>query len=565
MNRSGLAMPEVNARRKLRVGVLVDALTVPAWAGALLREIARSDCAEIALVVVNAATHARRSVLGKLWRHRHLLLYLGYTAIDRKLFPVAPDAFEPTDAGSLLAGVPQLSVMPVEKKFSDVFPKEAVGAIRGANLDVIVRLGFRILRGDILTAARCGVWSYHHGDGERYRGGPPGFWEVMESNPVTGSMLQILTEDLDNGLVLASSHAGTDPTSVRRNTNGYFWKTAALIPRKLAELHRLGSDEFLRRVRAANETPKGYSHPLYRPPTNAQFIGPLLRHCARAVTRKMSNLVFRDRWELRYRHGDGVQTSMRQFKTLPMSRGRFWADPHLVRHDGRDYLFFEEYPFRTRKGHISVVVLDEKGNPGRAEIVLERPYHLSYPHVFRVGDDHYMTPETIGNRTVELYKCREFPNKWELCATLMRDVDAVDPTPFFRDGRWWLFVSMAAVLGASPWDELFLFHAPELTSNRWEPHPLNPIVSDVRRARPAGRLFEYRGHLYRPSQDCSKRYGYGLRLNRVTELTPDSYAEEEVAFLEPLWERGLRGIHSISWSENLTVVDVERKRFRWFA
>jgi hypothetical protein len=147
----------------------------------------------------------------------------------------------------------------------------------------------------------------------------------------------------------------------------------------------------------------------------------------------------------------------------------------------------------------------------------------------------------------------------------MHDVDAVDPTPFFHNGRWWLFVGMAEVPGASPWDELFLFHSPELVSDQWEPHPLNPIVSDVRRARPAGRIFEYRGRLYRPSQDCSKRYGYGLRLNQITTLTPDKYAEEEVAFLEPLSERGLQGIHSISWHDDLTVIDVERKRCRWFA
>lgn len=556
-------MSEPSAR-KLRVGVLLDSLTVPAWASTLIRQIVGSDCAEIVLVAVNAAEHSRRSAIGKLWRHRHLLLYLGYTALDRKLFPVTPDAFEPTDVAPLLADVPQLPVVPVEKKFSDVFSDEAVEAIRGADLDVIIRLGFRILRGEILTAARCGVWSYHHGDASRYRGGPPGFWEVMEGNPVTGSTLQILTEDLDDGLVLATSYAGTDPTSVRRNTNGYFWKTAALIPRKLTELHRLGTDEFLRQVRAKNDVPKGYSRPLYRPPTNAQFVGPLVRHCARAVARKATNFMFRDRWELRYRRGSGVQTSLRQFKTVSMPRGRFWADPHLIRHDGRDYVFFEEYPDSTRLGRISVIALDEKGNPGPAEVVLECPYHLSYPHVFRAGDDYYMTPETLGNRTIELYKCREFPNKWELCATLMRDVEAVDPTPFFRDGRWWLFVGMAAVPGGSPWDELFLFHSPELTSDRWEPHPLNPIVSDVRRARPAGPLFEYHGHLYRPSQDCSKRYGYGLRLSRVTALTTDRYAEEEEAFLEPLWERGLRGIHSITWSGDLTVVDVERKRFRWF-
>ena len=54
------------------------------------------------------------------------------------------------------------------------------------------------LRGEI---ARHGVWSYHHGDNRFYRGGPPGFWEVMEDQPVieyylrTGSTLPMRVSD----------------------------------------------------------------------------------------------------------------------------------------------------------------------------------------------------------------------------------------------------------------------------------------------------------------------------------------------------------------------------------
>ncbi len=39
------------------------------------------------------------------------------------------------------------------------------------------------------------------------RGGPAGFWEVMNDQPTTGSMLQVLNEELDNGRVIYRSHA----------------------------------------------------------------------------------------------------------------------------------------------------------------------------------------------------------------------------------------------------------------------------------------------------------------------------------------------------------------------
>ena len=53
-----------------------------------------------------------------------------------------------------------------------------------------------------MTTAKYGVISLHHGDNRFYRGRPPGFWEVLHRNPRTGFIIQILNEELDNGLVL---------------------------------------------------------------------------------------------------------------------------------------------------------------------------------------------------------------------------------------------------------------------------------------------------------------------------------------------------------------------------
>ena len=56
----------------------------------------------------------------------------------------------------------------------------------------------------VIAARRCasGVWSYHHGDNRVNRGGPAGFWEVFEQWDVTGSILQVLSEELDAGKTL---------------------------------------------------------------------------------------------------------------------------------------------------------------------------------------------------------------------------------------------------------------------------------------------------------------------------------------------------------------------------
>ena len=71
--------------------------------------------------------------------------------------------------------------------------------------------------------------------------------------------------------------------------------------------------------------------------------------------------------------------------------------------------------------------------------------------------------------------------------------------------------------GGSTWDELFLFVA-DTPIGPWAPHPMNPIVSDVRCARPGGALFRRDGVLYRPGRIATKRYGHSLAVMEVTEL-----------------------------------------------
>jgi hypothetical protein len=116
--------------------------------------------------------------------------------------------------------------------------------------------------------------------------------------------------------------------------------------------------------------------------------------------------------------------------------------------------------------------------------------------------------------------------------------------------------------GAEVHDELHLFSAPTLLGE-WTPHRRNPVKSDVRSARPAGRLFIQGGKLYRPSQICAPLYGYGIALNRVTRLDDDAFGEEEERRIVPAPASGLLGLHTINRAGDLSVIDAFGRRPRF--
>ncbi|NQY09674.1 MAG: hypothetical protein HRT71_09195 [Flavobacteriales bacterium] len=77
--------------------------------------------------------------------------------------------------------------------------------------------------------------------------------------------------------------------------------------------------------------------------------------------------------------------------------------------------------------------------------ILEKDYHLSYPFVFEGDGTYYVIPEGKVNNNIELYKCLQFPFKWELEKVIMDDIAAIDTTVHFENGKYWLFTSVIPI------------------------------------------------------------------------------------------------------------------------
>jgi hypothetical protein len=557
------------SRGRLRVGLLVDSRMQPAWVVEAVRQIIRDGIAEIVCVVVNEAGESpvprKLPALQRVARwieNRDVLAYAAYQRFDARRYPPARDPEAPEDLTPVIGEPLVIPVMPRMTKFCDYFPDDVVARIRAQELDVLLRFGFRILKGEALESARYGVWSFHHGDNTINRGGPAGFWEVMEGHRATGAVLQRLTEQLDAGHVIARSYAATETLSFRRNRGKFYWIAAQLLPQALRRLRDEGPERIEQPARW-----EAYSQRLYVAPTGGEVVRLFLRLAKRLVVRKWIAVTEREQWIVAYRFTKGVPESndapdgvMYRFQELQPPKDRIWADPFPAVHEGKHYLFYEEKPYGTH-AHLCVAELDEKGRPGAHRIVLQQPYHLSYPHVFRWNGGWYMVPETYQQRRVELYRADAFPDGWTLQATLLEDVEAVDPTIFEHDGRWWLCFA-SSVRGTYEASALHFHHAPS-PLGPWEPHRNNPVKVDVRSARPAGRVFHHEGRLYRPAQDGSPRYGTAIVVHELLELTPATFREEEVTRISPTWRKGLTGTHTINAAGGLTAIDARQRRSRF--
>jgi hypothetical protein len=204
-------------------------------------------------------------------------------------------------------------------------------------------------------------------------------------------------------------------------------------------------------------------------------------------------------------------------------QAEFVADPFLVEDSSGWYLFFEIYNTETEQGDIAVATSKNTRKWKYDRIVLDEPFHLSYPYVFSWQGDYYLIPESNEANSVRLYKAVDFPHQWSFVGSLIDGQDFVDPSIVRFNGKWWIFVS-----SVSERDRLQLYYADDLMGP-WTEHPMSPIVTnDENMARPGGRVLVYGGQVFRFQQALDPTWNHQVWAFEVTELTPTGYQEEQL-------------------------------------
>lgn len=543
----------------LRIGILANGLSaLEAWELSLLARLAEEESLELAALIVDGrdATPRKPQWGPGPWLFRKI------AALDERLFlkgrGSAPDGIR-----ERIAALPTLSVAPRRDGRKDIFGKDDADAVRELGLDVLLQLGFGEIEGDLLAAVPFAIWSVFPGDDREESTGQPGFRCLREGAALAPVTLLVNIGGPDAVRVVARARFDRQASYAKMRAL-MLEKSAALV---LREFKRLA---FTRRLRLEG-TAEAYLW-CYRSPGLLATLGYCLQ-LALAVADKLFNRLV---WRLGLRtlvwapfigrlpeDLRALPTALRAAREITPKRGQYWADPFLFRSDSGLYLFFENFSYSAQRGRISVGRIEEEGFEFIGD-ALVRDHHLSYPFLFQEAGEIYMIPETHETRRIEVWRCAEFPLRWELAACALEGTSVVDSTLFKKDDTWWLFCNIAPDSFADHTSELHVFRADGPLLQNLVPHRLNPVIVDSASARNGGRVFERGGKLFRASQNNSYGiYGYGLNLMEITALTLETYREDAFLQLEPDFRKGIVACHHFDLNGEDFVVD-GRKRFAGF-
>ncbi len=534
---------------KLRFGVMVPSHTLAWWQAETLRRVMGSGLAEPALVIVDRSsmTSAKRR-----WNA------LGWRAFNRLVVRDKVSAAWTEPWADLLASVPQM-VPTIEQagKYAQRFAGPDVEKIKSFDLDFILRFGFNIIRGDVLSAARHGVWSYHHGDLFVARGQPACFWELYRDEPVVGITLQRLTDVLDGGCVLAQRHVAAIRHSYPATRDTVLRAGVGMVEQACRRLTN-------ERLARPPTSPSATTAPIDRTPTNGTVVSFALKCLWRFCQNAIDNLVVQDQWNVGLSSASAADVLAGRIghpRWLPdLPRGEFLADPFAVRTATGLCILAEHLADTDGVGRIRQLDVSANGEVRSVREPFRLPAHVSYPYMVRHEDRYLCVPEMAGTGEVAVYDTDGEMKTWTRVGTILSNIRLLDPTLFRFEGRWWL---MGVIREQGRADQLMAWYASD-PLGRWRPHADNPLKMDPRSTRPAGTPFVQQGVLYRPAQDCSRTYGGAVVINRVRQLTPERFAEEPIARIQcaESWPYR-RGLHTLSQVDDHTfAIDAKRRIIR---
>ena len=514
----------------MRIAILCNGATVSAWQLEAIRRIAGDH--ELYILTGGVGQAAKR-------KPAHALYYaLNMVTIRNRL--TAPVPF-PTPEFTVRE---TLGFQESYERGWAVLPGEVAEWLREHSIDVVLKFGLGLLR--VPDDFPVPILSYHHGDPRAYRGRPAGFYEIADGTAFHGQIVQILSNKLDGGAVVAFAQSRVEAHSYKQTLLNAYRLSPYLLPKAIEA------------IRTGEVLPIGSEGRNYRLPSNltvAQFV-------VRGTLRKVRRLAYGAFIEKRWSVATARTRATEPLESVREASGKRanWSVPAIT----PGYSFFADPFFHSASDDVLVEAMNRRSGKGElvrlrgehAETVEGFDGHLSYPQSISHQGQLYVVPEIAGWSRPGIYRLDG--QQAQRVADLDLDEESVvDPTLFEHEGRIYLFGNRrtdgANVLHLWSADDLF---------GCFEPHPASPIRVGARGSRMAGEIVVANGTITRLGQDFRRQYGDGILAFRIETLTRDDYRETllgEAAF------DGVEGPHTVNARDGVLLFDFYREKFSPFA
>ena len=533
--------PELN--QAFKFGLLLNSPIVETWQAETIQLLLKEGH-QLEVVVLNIEEQVKKT----------FFQYIKDYPYNRFLFRIwnrfifRPKSKKSVDISHIIENAATLKVIPLKKSVASYFSEHDVDEVKSYKLDFLLRFGFNILRGDILNAAKFGVWSFHHDDEQEYRGSPPGFWEFIHNKPQNGIILQRLTEELDKGYILKKIWLPVINHSYKSHLDQLYFESC-MMPSLVCR--QLNQPDF----EALASTSKAR---IYTPPGNLKMFGFLFLLIYRRLAFHLNFLFIQEDWHIAFLESNKpfFQSNDQKLNWLDRKeKASYLADPFIFDHKADTYLIAEHFDYQTGKG--SLVAFKSSEGFKKQHSLLNEEKHYSFPFVLKRNEEIYCIPECYESNAVKLYHFDSTEMKLVFVKDILEGYQAVDPVIFSFEDKWWLFFTIKSM----PSVHLYAFFSNEPFGN-YLPHNNNPIKTDIRSARNAGTPYFENGKLFRPSQDCSSHYGRAVNICEITALSPTTFKEKVIDRIEPVINgKYPKGLHTINRTSSKTIIDGKRFTF----
>tara|TARA_Y100001978_G_C23692485_1_gene435608 strand:- start:1071 stop:2696 length:1626 start_codon:yes stop_codon:yes gene_type:complete len=396
------------------------------------------------------------------------------------------------------------------------------------------------------------IMSHHHGDPSNYRGRPAGFYELIKKETNMGQIVQLITNKLDAGKILAYGETKLYPWSYKKTLREAY-KISPIIFEEALKNFKNGS--FI------NKVSKGYNFKL---PSNKLGIIFIFKEVLNLIYRIFYGLFYEKIWKVAYSKDfklsqinkpneffNFINSLSNNFKTIKKSRGYdFYADPFIL----NENIVFEGLNSYSRRGNL--LLTDIKSN----KIIKNYKFknkHLSYPYTQEFNGKKYIYPDSGSLNKAIFYSGKKSS---ALKKSYMQNFKSglIDPSVIKYNNIFYLFANYPDELNI-----LRLWLSSNPSFNDAAEHSFSPICISPQGGRSGGRIFVFKNKLYRFGQDYSAEYGNGLILFEIKTLNKEFYLEEKISQYK--FKENLKGPHTIDYSENLLIWDFYVEKFNFFA